>query len=56
MMSQDLTKKNLHNKEEKTPTITFSKVANTSDEDLSEDSADNNNNYNGINWDRLKAF
>ena len=55
-MSQDLTKENLRNKEEETPIITFSKVADALDEDLSEDSADNNSNYSGINWDQLKAF
>ena len=55
-MFQDLTEENLRNKEEETLTITLSEVADALDEDLSEDSADNNSNYSGINWDRLKAF
>ena len=55
-MSQDLTKENLHNEEEETPTIALSKVADASDKDLSKDSANDNSNYSGINWDQLKAF
>lgn len=54
-MSQDLTEANLNAISEPTPTITPSKVVETND-DSAADEINDETNYDGIDWERLKAF
>src|SRR5438552_18315993 len=55
-MSQDLTEANLNAASEPTPTITLSEVITPDNNSSSIDEINDETNYDGIDWEQLKAF